>query len=442
MLKRLRQLANLFQGFLNRRSQVYYSGSNTGVSGERIDEHTALTIPVVYSCVKTIIESISLVKFKCFNKNGMLTSESNRLNNILNISPDGKTTSFEFYRNITYEILMRGNSFYRIRRNFGALKSIEYLPVEKLSFNNDGNPIYIDIDGGRHSYRDVLHFKNITHGGERILGISPIDILYEVLSTIIAANKYIGSFYTTGFKYNGYIYDEYGLKPEALKDLRKQLEGLFTGRKAQNIIHLPLGAKFHNLQLSPKDTQFVELQTYSVQEVARIFKVPLYKLKLAGNISQGNHEQDNISYISDTVNPITRGIADEVILKVFGVNSEYIIKRDFTEIEIADKVSFADYLTKITNQGIISSNESRDKLGYEHVKDGDSLLQPLNNLNNRQMKLLLNQKEVDIKKQEVDIEKVKIDIEKIKFDMENARNNGSGNAVAKSNLNGKVPASV
>ena len=71
---------------------------------------------------------------------------------------------------------------------------------------------------------------------------------------------------------------------------------------AQRIAVLDMGLDYKPLAISNRDAQFVEQSNLSVEDLARVFGVPLYKLQ-AEKQSYSSNEQNAIEYVVGTLHP-------------------------------------------------------------------------------------------------------------------------------------------
>lgn len=84
---------------------------------------------------------------------------------------------------------------------------------------------------------------------------------------------------------------------------------------AHRIAVLDYGLKYTPISISNKDAQFVEQSELSVQDLARFFGVPLYKLQ-AGKQSYESNEQNAIEYVVSTLHPIVTQYEEELTWKL------------------------------------------------------------------------------------------------------------------------------
>lgn len=175
---------------------------------------------------------------------------------------------------------------------------------------------------------DMIHTMAYTHNGYK--GISVLSRASEVIGAGRAAQQYNLSYYANGGQPAGVLQtdtDLAGYKEIMLPDgskqivskkdlIRREWEKRHAGpTNAQKIAVLDLGLKYTPISVSNKDAQFVEQSELSVQDIARFFGVPLYKLQ-AGKQSYSSNEQNAIEYVVSTLHPIVTQYEEELTWKL------------------------------------------------------------------------------------------------------------------------------
>lgn len=176
---------------------------------------------------------------------------------------------------------------------------------------------------------DMLHTMAYTHNGYK--GISVLSRASEVISAGRAAQQYNLSYYANGGQPSGVLRTDADLtgkykevpgpdgKAEQvpLKDIiRDDWDRHHAGpTNAQRIAILDFGLDYKPISISNRDAQFVEQSELSVQDIARFFGVPLYKLQ-SGKQSYNSNEQNAIEYVVSTLHPIVSQYEEELTYKL------------------------------------------------------------------------------------------------------------------------------
>ena len=124
----------------------------------------------------------------------------------------------------------------------------------------------------------------------------------------LAAQAYNQAFYESGGQPSGVLtvdadltgweYNENGEKTgRTMKEvLRDEWEKIHSGaQNSHRIAILDHGLKYQSLAISQRDAMFIESQAQTVEDIARYFSMPLYKLQ-HGKQSYNSNEQNSIEY--------------------------------------------------------------------------------------------------------------------------------------------------
>lgn len=110
-------------------------------------------------------------------------------------------------------------------------------------------------------------------------------------------------------------------------------------------------------------------------------------------------EQSNLSFLTDTLQPILSKFEQEFNRKIFiGTNIE--VKFDTSKLLRADKAGLASYYNTLFNIGVMSPNEIRKELDLTGIEDGDNhfiqsnLLSVKEAANNRPQNSMLTSSEI------------------------------------------------
>ena len=175
---------------------------------------------------------------------------------------------------------------------------------------------------------DMIHLMAYTHNGYK--GISVLERASEVIGASRAAQQYNLNYYANGGQPAGILTTaghlgqyEVVKMPDGREEMvsrrdiiRQEWEKRHAGpSNAQRIAILDNDLKYQPISISNKDAQFVEQSELSVQDIARFFGVPLYKLQ-AGKQSYSSNEQNAIEYVVSTLHPIVTQWEEELTWKL------------------------------------------------------------------------------------------------------------------------------
>ena len=296
---------------------VDWNGITTGTS-----QSQAMKLSAVNACVEVITNSISKLPIYLMN-NTTKERLQHPLLRLLTDRPNEAMTPSVYKKLVEANRLMGGNGYAIIIRNNKTAAPEELIPV-----NYQCMTPYIDDSGKlwyifRHPRTgeqrkidnfDVLHYKAYSEDG--INGISVLTRASETIGTARAAQTYENKLYTQNARPSGILKVADKLEKAAKDKIKEEWEKMHSGvDNSFRIAVLDLGLEFQQIQLSNKDTQFVESKSVSIEDIARFFGVPLYKIN-SGKQSYSSNEQNGIEYVVNTLHPIVTQYEEEDTYKL------------------------------------------------------------------------------------------------------------------------------
>jgi HK97 family phage portal protein len=131
-------------------------------------------------------------------------------------------------------------------------------------------------------------------------GLSPITYGSRVTGTALAAERFGGQFFTKGGHPTGVLSVPGQPTPEQSKDL---LEWLMNKDKREPLV-LPAGTTYETIQVDPKDSQFIELMRFTVEQTCRRHGVPpsmVYAAVSGQSVTYANVSQADLAFLKHTL---------------------------------------------------------------------------------------------------------------------------------------------
>lgn len=301
-------------------------------SGEVVTPKKAMAIPIVWSCVKILSETVSGLPLKLYDDlpAGRALAKGNSRAARLLAKPNPYMTMLNFIKAIIVNMALRGNAFALIERN-DAGEFIGFIPLSAdcVEVNTDDDLIYwVTLKGQRFpvSPEFMLHFKIFSADG--INGLSPVEFQKEAMGLAKAAQSWSSRFMRKGGFTGGYvIYDNF-LTAEQQAQVLEKFPKIRDG-DVEDIGKMGLlqgGPKIVPAGMTQKDSQFIESQQFQEEALAGIWGVPLYLANRAGktSIMGSNLEQQTSGFITFGLSPYIKAIEDEINDKLFGGTTQFV----------------------------------------------------------------------------------------------------------------------
>ena len=375
-----------------RNSAVVSTGPLYGISGTTPSRDSAQKLSAVYACVDIRSDDLSSLPNYILD-----TGTRERVTNhpvllLLNVRPNPMMTPTVRKKLLERSILLTGNAYDWIIRDPVTRRPAELIPVP-------GDLVQIKVDRSHRCWyditdpitrevfrlpqEDVCHYKGPSNDG--IHGLSVLTYAAQTIQAGLAAQEYNKAFYESGGQpsgilavegdFSGYVMDSDG-NPTAKtqKDaIREEWEKVHSGAaNAHRVAVLDYGMKYQALSISQKDAMFIEQQTQTVEDIARYFSMPLYKLQ-SGKQSYNSNEQNSIEY-TGSLRPRVSQMEEEQTWKLLSmddIRAGFEIRTNMMALLRSDQKSRAEYYKTMHQEGVYSINNIRALEDLPDVDGGD-----------------------------------------------------------------------
>ena len=360
--------------------------SRNASSGISVSKSSALTFTAVWSAVRLLSESISILPVNVYERqpNGDKTLASkNAVYKLVHNEPNYYMSSVTFFEKVMMDLCLSGNSYVQIVRNGGGTPQ-ELLPLNAQDINvkiNNGQLFYHNrsSDIVLDDY-DVLHFKGICDSSG-LLGLSPITQNANAIGWGMALEEYGSKYFTNNAKISGVLETDRALSEQAIERLKNSFSNTYNQlQNAQSTAILEEGLSFKPITISPEQSQFLASRVFSITEVARMFNIPTFMLQEHSKSSFNNIESLSQSYVTYTLMPYIRRMESEMNRKLFKKNEKgkLFVEWNVNGLLRGNIKDRTDAYKTGINNGYMTINEVRRKENMNSVADGDELYLPLN----------------------------------------------------------------
>ena len=353
---------------------------------------------ITYRCINLIAVNASATKIKVFSGDNLL--ENHELISLLQ-RPNPLQSGVEYFHSMISYLLISGNSYMLRDKEVGIPKELYLLRPDRIEIKSQNSMI-----PSAYCYKVDNKLIN-EYAVDKLTGASqikhvklwnPLDDYYG-LSPIVAGaynidQHNLAGLHNVGLLKNGCTpsamlkfqpKDETGMSATLTDDQRamilEDLEFRFRGSNNSGRPML-LEGDFDYVQmgLNPKDMDFLELMNMSAREIALCFGVPAQLVGIADQ-TYANVAEARLSLYEETIIPLLDRIQSDLNEWLSPLyDGDISIQYDIDSIPaMAEKRKqiFANVSLGV-QQGILTRNEARERLGLEPIDGADSLLVPSN----------------------------------------------------------------
>jgi HK97 family phage portal protein len=366
-----------------------WGGGRNSASGQHVTTTTAMRVSAVFACITIHAQTMAMLPkhVKALRPDGgMDLLPGHRLYRQIHDQPNRWQSSFEFFEYMVGCRWTRGNAYAYINFNPGR-QTNELVPLDPdrvwpfvitpsgvtyYLYDNSPPPpagsalwyqyFPLNAETVIMSAKDVLHIRGYSTNG--IIGMSPITkAAREAIGLAMATEEHGGRLFSNGarpslvVKYPGKISDQ------AFDQMKKAFQEQMVGNSnSGKPFFAEDGMDIQPLSLSSQDAQFLETRKFQIEEIARIFNMPLIMIEAGDKAATfASAEQFFLSFKAQTMQPevVRFEQAMQRSLLYPSETGKIILQFDMDSMMRADAVARATYLQKrfqtssITPDGIM-----------------------------------------------------------------------------------------
>lgn len=380
-------------------------GNNPTVSGELINHFTAMQQTTVYACVNLLAESVASLPLRIYERTtkGRLEDVDHPLYWLLSIEPNPEMTAFTFLETLTGCLALTGNAYAEILENRAGdiaglyplhpLHTEPFRATEPMTAWNGiaiakGDIAYRTTQGMPNGNWRIISAERMIHprlfSFDGLKGASPIEQARQGIGLARAAEKYGARFFGNDSRPAGIMIFKGGKLDEKVQlSTRQSWERAQGGENQGKTAFLNGDWDYKQIGISPEQAQFLLTRQFQRAEIAAMWRIPPHMVGDTTRLSNNNAEQQNLSFVTDTLRPYLCRIESEVVRKCIprqGRNANrHYVAFDVSERLRGDFKSTMDGINVGRQSGVLTINDGREQLDMNPVgPEGDVCIVPVN----------------------------------------------------------------
>lgn len=360
------------------------------LSGETVTEETALTYSAVYNAISLISGTIGSLPLHLMQRKGdkKRIADDLKLYSVMHDVWNPYMTAMAGREVLMAHVLAWGNGYAeKVIDVLGNIKELWPITPDRVTPEMRNNQMVYRIrmpDGGDISLprEKVLHIPGL--GFDGFIGYSVIAMARKSIGLSMAMETFGSLYFGKGTHPSAVVTHPNQVKD--IKAMRSALSSVYSGLgNAHDLMLLEEGMKIERIGIPPEDSQFLESRQFQIPEVARWFNLPPHKLKDLTRSSFSNIEQEQISFVQDSILPwlvrLEQNYHAQLLTdseKSMSGRGRLYFKHRVDGLLRGDNASRAAFYSAMLDRGVFSVNEVRELEDMDPVKGGDIHLVPLN----------------------------------------------------------------
>lgn len=365
----------------------WFSGIPFKGSPHQLTADAAMRLTAVYACVRVLCEGVSMLPFVLYKEGtdgGKTVVKNHWLYRLFAVRPNNFQNPMEFREMMQQHCGLRGNGFARIVGNSAGIVT-DLIPIhpdrvtiEMLSDTNwrfrvrNADQTETILTRGQ-----MFHLKCMSPDG--VVGMNPIAAARESIATGLSAQDYGMRYFQNDATPGGWIEYPGQFKDDNQKRIfREEWQRQQSGRNRHKTAILEFGMKYHPIEITNQDAQYLETRKFSVSEIARLFRIPPHMIGDLEKATFSNIEQQSLEFVIHTLTPWLVRWEEAIKYSFLEPEDGLCVEFPTRSLLRGDAAARAAYYHNGILDGWMVRNEARVFEGLNPIDGLDEPLRPLN----------------------------------------------------------------
>jgi HK97 family phage portal protein len=355
-----------------------------------IDQRTAMKYTAVFACVRVLGETLAGMPVMAYRKKEKGDREAANdiaIYDILHNKPNEEMSPFNFKEMCMASLNLGGNAICeKLVNKRGELVGLYPYQWQNTSIsrNKESNKLIYEIKNGTETKelrRDqIFHIPGPSFDG--IVGLSPIEYVSSAIRLGLSYELFGVNFYKNGANASGVLSFPNALGDIAFERLKESFAKSYQGlANTGKPIILEEGGDFKQLTIKPADAQLIENKKFQLEDIARIYRVPLHLIQNLDRATNNNIEHQSLEFVMYTMLPWFKRWEENISMQLLTTSERkagYYVEFKIDSLLRGDAASRAAAYATGRQWGWLSVNDIRKLENMNPIPNGDIYLEPLN----------------------------------------------------------------
>jgi HK97 family phage portal protein len=272
---------------------------NSGVLGV-IDREQAMRHSAFWACTQLIARTVSGLPWDAV-RNGQPVPAPPLL-----LQPSAVVSPIVWKEQLMMSLLLRGNAYGLVVRQRDWPEQIELIDPDRVTVQVDAQGVRFMVNGESHRLYpdgDLVHLPAYTMPGSPV-GLSPMKYAAVAVQEGLAAEAFGTSFFRDGAIPTGVLSSQSEVNQEQSRILKDRV--LNALRNSREPLVLGAGMRYERIAVDPEDSQMIETQRWSSEQVCRVFGIDPSMIGVAtsgSSVTYANREQMMQNFLTLCIGP-------------------------------------------------------------------------------------------------------------------------------------------
>ncbi|MCB1516119.1 MAG: phage portal protein [Hyphomicrobiaceae bacterium] len=338
----------------------------------------ALKVPAFSGAVTFLSAALANLPMHVFKKTRKGSEKDGGFLQVLvNEAPNSEWNSFAARRYFWSQVFTCGRGLFWIERS-GAGTPLAFWPMA-------ASRVTVELlSSGQRRYRfkdkvypaaDVIDVPFLLKE-DQVTSYSPLGMGSHALSLSLAMGDYAHGFFDGGGVPPLVLVGPLPKNEDALRRAADEVQRAIKNARESGrpIFNIPAGHELKAVGIDPEKGQMTDGRRFQIEEIARIFNLPVVFLQDLSRGTFSNTEQQDLHLVKHLISGWAKALEDEMNLKLFGQSkrSRYV-EHNLDGLQRGDFKSRMEGLARGVQSALITPNEGRDLDNRPALPGGDDL---------------------------------------------------------------------
>ncbi|AWO91924.1 MULTISPECIES: phage portal protein [Bradyrhizobium] len=343
-------------------------GAAPTLAGVTVTPHSAMTCAPVACAVRSISEaagSLPLHIYKKLPDGGKEKATEHPLYKLLHDAPNSFIPAALFRTQLMADALLQPHGGFALINRVDGGKPAELIRLDPQTQSvavdtSDVEPTY-KLNGREIGGLDLIHVPTPAYDARKGL----VGEGRNAIALALVLERHASRLFGNAARPSGVLSLKGTVTEATLTNAKAAWQASQGGDKSGGTAVLPTDAAWQPLTFNSVDSQFLEMRTYAVAEIARLFRVPLHMLMQVDRAQPRSIESIGQEFLSQALLPRLKSFEQELELKLLTPEErdQYAIEFNIDGFARADLLARAQALSATVSARILNPNEAR-QIGF------------------------------------------------------------------------------
>ena len=344
--------------------QRWFNSSEDNDTDIVVTPELGTKMSTIWSCLNVLGQDVATLPCHVKQKTAMgRETVQDNITKLINKRPNRYENAWQFMYSLIFVGEGWGNSYayiFRDARN-NPIELVRLAPwrVEPCIVEGD---VFYKVDGTTFVIpaRDMIHYRSFP--GDGVEGVSKIEQNGNLIGLRKKQDQYAAR--TTNSKVPGFLSSETATQKQQ-DDVLESWNAATSGDKVSGTPFLVGGVKYNQLMINPEAAEIVALSEWTETNTTGVWRIQPSMISNHKNSNYSNAEQQSLSHVKYTLQPIITCLEQELNDKLFSERNNASPNPKYVKFNMAgllrgDTAAQTAYLQAQRTSGVISADEWRE----------------------------------------------------------------------------------